>query len=242
VLIGITDRSAPSRQLITTDGVEMYKTSIFSSPDDAFPAPTAFLIEQAPRDTIRPHFHFSSQIQVFAKGSGTIGRRSVAGYVVHYADAHTGYGPIIAGDEGLWYLTLRPSRPASRPGFQPVAYLPESMPILDRGSKQFQLHTPITEVDTVPEALSFVRELIAPQERGLAAWWLRIGPGETVVVPTAPNGLARYCLVANGSLVESGRTLEELSLTWSLFGETPTLAAGSIGADVFVLQFPGDAA
>ena len=52
-------------------------------------------------------FHIVDQFQVFIAGSGTIGRDQVHLVTVHYADHHTGYGPLIAGAQGLSYLTLR---------------------------------------------------------------------------------------------------------------------------------------
>ncbi|MGO8140917.1 hypothetical protein AB9F34_33105, partial [Rhizobium leguminosarum] len=53
------------------------------------------------------HFHIVDQFQVFIAGSGTIGRDEVRLVTVHYADHNTGYGPLIASEQGLSYLTLR---------------------------------------------------------------------------------------------------------------------------------------
>ena len=40
-------------------------------------------------------------------GSGTIGRDDAGMITAHYADHHTRYGPLIAGEQRMSYLTLR---------------------------------------------------------------------------------------------------------------------------------------
>ena len=40
-------------------------------------------------------------------GGGTMGRHEIAPIMVHYAGAYSGYGPIIAGPEGVKYFTIR---------------------------------------------------------------------------------------------------------------------------------------
>jgi len=70
--------------------------------------PQAFLIEMSSNEVIVPHFHEVDQFQVFVAGSGSLGRHATAGpLAVHYADHHTGYGPINAGALGFSYFTLR---------------------------------------------------------------------------------------------------------------------------------------
>ena len=239
--IGITHRSPPHRQLVNTDGVDVYKTVILASDPDDFPAPTASLIEQLPHDVIRPHFHFNSQFQVFVNGSGKLGRADVRGFVVQYVSPHTGYGPITASEDGIWYLTLRPSFPTKKPGYKPVLYLPESRPVLASDSKKFQVHSEICDVVGERAERTFVKEVIAPAESGLAAWWLRIPANEVRNPPELAGGLARYHLVANGSLIRDGTELPTLSVIWTEGAETLQLVAGDTGADVIVMQFPGDA-
>ncbi len=239
--IGIADRSAPNRQLAVTDGVDVYKTVLLVSDPDAFPAPTASLLEQSAHDVIRTHFHYNSQFQVFVNGSGTLGRNAVRPYVVQYVSPHTGYGPIVAGDEGVWYLTLRPSFPTKKPGYKPVLYLPESRPVLNMESRKFQIQSDRLDVDDEQLPDAFVKEVIAPLADGLAAWWLRIVPGAVATAPEHPGGLARYYLVANGSIALDSDELPPLSVIWAEAGEAVALNAGSAGADVIVMQFPGDA-
>src|SRR5690606_27671827 len=71
-------------------------------------APHALVVDQPPEAVIPTHFHAIDQFQVFIAGGGPIGRKPIEPVTVHYTNAHTGYRPIIAGPEGLKYLTLRP--------------------------------------------------------------------------------------------------------------------------------------
>ena len=78
------------------------------SGDDPTLSPTVALIEQPAGFEFMPHFHRQNQFQVFVGGSGSLGRHALAPVVVHYAGAYTGYGPLLAGPEGIQYFTLRP--------------------------------------------------------------------------------------------------------------------------------------
>jgi hypothetical protein len=71
------------------------------------PSPNAYLVCQAPGAVLHPHFHQADQFQVFVAGSGRIGTHAVAAVTVHWAAAHSPYGPVVAGPDGLQYLTLR---------------------------------------------------------------------------------------------------------------------------------------
>lgn len=240
--IATLDRTPPHRERVLTDGIPVHKTTLFHSDASQFPAPTAHLIEQAAGDVVRPHFHMNSQFQVFVHGSGTLGRSRVAPFVAQYVAAHTGYGPITAdGDDGIWYLTLRPSYPIHAAGYKPVLYLPESRPVLDAERPKFQVHSPVFAPNDRTATHDVVRHMIEPAANGLAAWWVRLAPGETIRAPQHPQGLARYCVVASGALVHEGNALPPLSLIWSTCDEDVPMTAGSDGAEVMVLQFPGDA-
>jgi hypothetical protein len=238
--IATIDRSPPHRERVLTDGIPVHKTTLFASQAAEFPAPTAHLIEQAPGDVVRPHFHMNSQFQVFVHGGGTLGRSRIAPFVAQYVAPHTGYGPITADADGVWYLTLRPSYPVHQPGYKPVLYLPESRPVQDPSVKKFQVRSQVFAAhDSASDGVPI--EMISPSENGLGAWWLRLGPGEAAHAPEHPNGLARYCLVASGYLVHDENPLPFLSLIWSTCDEIVEITAGDEGAEVMVLQFPQDA-
>src|SRR3954465_7969791 len=69
--------------------------------------PMAFLVEKEAAAIVRPHFHQADQYQVVVQGSGRLGLHEVASVAVHYTDAYSAYGPIIAADEGVSWFTLR---------------------------------------------------------------------------------------------------------------------------------------
>ena len=69
--------------------------------------PQVFLVHQAPGDVTAPHFHGVPQFQVFTGGEGAFGRAELHSPALHYADAWTSYGPIVAGPTGIEYFTAR---------------------------------------------------------------------------------------------------------------------------------------
>ncbi len=59
----------------------------------------------APRSA---HYHQQDQFQLVVGGHGTLGLHDIKPVTVHFAGAHTAYGPIRASqDEGVYYFTLR---------------------------------------------------------------------------------------------------------------------------------------
>ena len=57
--------------------------------------------------TIPSHFHAVNQFQVVVEGEGTLGKRAVYPWTVHYTNGFTGYGPLCAGAAGMAFFTLR---------------------------------------------------------------------------------------------------------------------------------------
>ena len=55
--------------------------------------PMAYLVEQAAGAVVAPHYHQVDQFQLFVGGSGRIGTHALEGVTVHYAGAHSPYGP-----------------------------------------------------------------------------------------------------------------------------------------------------
>lgn len=84
--------------------------------------PQAYLVEQR-NYVLRPHFHPVDQFQILCGAPGSLfGRRPLGELEVHYADAHTVYGPLTGGDPPLRYFTLR-AEPTGT-----TAFMPESAP------------------------------------------------------------------------------------------------------------------
>ena len=74
--------------------------------DDAL-YPMAFLVEKWPSAVTRPHFHQADQFQVVVAGRGMLGDHDFSDGAVHYTDAYSAYGPIVAEKPGIWWFTLR---------------------------------------------------------------------------------------------------------------------------------------
>lgn len=76
-------------------------------PADGLLYPMAFLVEKEPHAVVKPHFHQADQYQVVVQGGGRLGTHDVGTVAVHYTDAWSAYGPIVAADDGIAWFTLR---------------------------------------------------------------------------------------------------------------------------------------
>ncbi len=234
ILTGTPDRTHHVRYDLEGGVVE--KDTLIASPEGAPPAPNAFLIRQSPHYVIRPHFHFNSQFQVVVEGSGHLGNHEVRPFTVHYANRQTGYGPIVAGPNGLAYFTLRAAMEAG------AYFLPESNAQRDLSVRKMQVTAPAAspaeDAERASRTVSSVEVLIEPNADGLAAWLLRVPAGAAVSWPVHGNGAGRYCLVGAGLLDVAGETLPRNGLVWVPADEVPAARAGSAGVDIVVMQFP----
>jgi hypothetical protein len=95
------------RFLQLPSGFCYHKGEWMESGDDPLLSPTMFLVEQPAGKVLPTHWHRENQFQVVVGGGGTMGRHEIAPIMVHYAGAYSGYGPIIAGPEGVKYFTIR---------------------------------------------------------------------------------------------------------------------------------------
>jgi hypothetical protein len=112
--------------------------------DDAL-HPMAFLFEKGPGAVTRPHFHQADQFQVVVAGHGKLGDREFSDGAVHYTDAYSAYGPIVAGKSGIWWFTLRNRwDPGAR-------YMPAEREVLNAARDRHQ-HWELT-TDPMPSAL-----------------------------------------------------------------------------------------
>lgn len=220
--------------------VDLIGTGLVTSEHCSEPTPQAFLVEQPPHWNLQTHFHLRHQFQVVVRGSGTLGRHEVGLLAIHYASAHSGYGPLLAGPEGLAYLTLRV---VSDTG---AWYLPDAREHLKLRIPKQQLHaTPSSTLDADGlRALGQSRQetLIEPAASGLAAWLLRLPPGAQCDAPSgAESGAGRFHVVTQGSLRVGDDELEGLALVYTARDDAFSLQAGAGGAEVLVLQFPASA-
>ena len=198
--------------------------------------PQGFLVRQPPGSVTPPHFHEPNQFQVFVDGSGTMGKHEAPPFTVQYANAHTPYGPICAGPEGVAYFTLRQ-------GWDPGAkYLPANKDKLVKGNQRTRLRAGIgsgTEAERKARTGAAVETIFAPEADGLAGWTYRLGPNGTATLFDPRQGGGQYLIVGAGTLLHEGRALDRLSTVFVSVDEPPrTVVAGDDGLDLLVLQFP----
>lgn len=216
------------------NGTGYFKRDLIASPAGERLAPQSFLVEQDADSVILPHFHLQNEFQVVVQGGGTFGRHAVRPLSVHYAGAHTGYGPITSNSEGLWYFTLRPSMDSG------AKFLPESRDEMKKGPKR-QLLGELLEVSEDCSRLSAPScvEAFAPQADGIGAWFLRIPPNESLTAPALAGGLGRFYVIAAGRARVAGTSLARWATVFVTPDEEPmAVQAESDGAEVLVLQFP----
>jgi hypothetical protein len=199
-------------------------------------SPQAFLVEQEAGAVVPPHFHYVDQFQVVVAGAGLLGRHAVAPLSVHFAAAHTGYGPIQPGEGGLAYFTFRAS--ADETGAQ---YLPAARSRMRAGPRR-NVVVPRIEVATPTELarLSQGEVVIALDEPGgLAVCTLLLPAGGSLQAPDAAHGHGASMLVVAGALSCAGRLCTAWScLHVSMSEGAVSLHAGTSGAQVLYLRYP----
>ena len=204
--------------------------------------PQAFLLEMSAHQKLVAHFHEVDQFQIFVAGSGTIGRNKPAtmAYTMHYADHHTGYGPILAGAQGFSYFTLRAQTDAGAVEIDKPGYREKLKP-----SKKRHFLSNIV-LSTAPVLQSRSEISLEPMIQGqenysdrLGAFMLRAGPGMRAAAPDPRGSGGQYLLVLNGGMQYNGADYP----LWSLLFVGPedgpcTFNAGENGVEIFIGQYP----
>ncbi len=198
--------------------------------------PQGFLVHQPPGAITPAHFHEPNQFQVFVAGKGRMGAFPAAPLTVQYANGHTPYGPIVAGDEGVQYFTLRQR-------WDPGAkYLPASRDLLQKGNQRTRIKGGIgvdDEATRRARTTAAADVIMAEEADGLAAWIWRMPPGAAVSLPDPGASGGQYLIVAAGTMAGSGQPLDRLSTVFVSPEEAAfTATAGEDGLDLLVLQFP----
>ncbi|WP_354532449.1 hypothetical protein [Pseudorhizobium tarimense] len=218
-----------------------WKVNLFGKNSDV-PAKDlqAFRIDMSANMQLDSHFHIVDQFQIFMAGSGTIGRDDAATITAHYADHHTGYGPLIAGEQGMSYLTLRPktdaglvklSTPNVRDLLKPTKrrHRVSSKVVLSIPPVMAHLEKPV--VETVMEEM--------PGDEGMTVKVIRLGAEQSVDGPATEGTGGYFIIVMNGSVLHEGKEYEPWSLIWVAHTDAPIkLEAGSKGAEVMASVFP----
>jgi hypothetical protein len=203
--------------------------------------PMAFLVEKEAAAVVHPHFHQADQYQVIVQGSGRLGVHDVASVAVHYTDAYSAYGPIVASDEGVSWFTLRN---VWDPG---ARYMPAERRQLREARARYQHREatcgplpPLTERElailTAPESGA----VIAETPDGLGTWRYTVPASGSVTGPDPSGGGGQFWLVSAGSAaVGAGALLPAQSCIFvAPEDEAACLIAGPGGADLICMQFP----
>jgi hypothetical protein len=200
--------------------------------------PQGFLVEQPSGAVTPPHFHDHEQFQVVVDGGGFVGKKTAMPLSVHYAGGHTPYGPIVAGEEGIFYFTLRSRWDAG------AKYMPASRDKLKPVKRKHRLAAAVQ----VPsgDALKSLgeggcAEVMAPLDDGTCAYLFTVGAGKSVAMETPVNAGGQYAILVGGSAMDAGRELPRLSGFYRFRDEDPlTVTAGGEGAAILLMQFSKD--
>jgi hypothetical protein len=191
--------------------------------------PQAFLVHDLHSPGyVAPHFHHVRQFQVIVSNGVKLGRRDAPYISFQYADPSTPYGPIEPGEEEpLAFFTLRPEKSDG------TFFMPGSRQQMTQKAGRNIIRIVPDEV-----AENELETLIERHDDGLAAYRVRIKPGEEVDGVEDAGAGGWYYLVMDGEL-EGEEALPKFSLLWVDSGEkAPALKAGKEGADVLIMQFP----
>lgn len=216
-------------------GHHVRRTDFIAAPADRPELPQAFLIESTPGHHLRTHFHEVDQFQVVVGGNGTLAKHVVAPPGVHFARRFTPYGPLINGEGGIQFFTLRARRDPGR-----AQFIPERRARLDEipDRKPWQV-TSLPDFTPAPGGVALNAIPGVSNAQGLGAWALVLAAGAGTTLPDPSAGDGQYVLVLKGSLVHGGRDYPGYSVMWVEPGEgAQAVRAGAQGVEALVLNFP----
>ena len=155
---------------VTDDGKRAWRTNFMIPSDPESRQPQAFLAEMSAHRNLRTHYHANDQFQIFVSGDGHAGKHPIAPFQVHFARAYTPYGPIVAQDAGVGFLTLRAKKDGG------AQFLPEKreqlLGVQERNAWQLTVPVKFPEVNGGPIAVQPLEGL--RDERGLAGHALSV--------------------------------------------------------------------
>ena len=198
--------------------------------------PQGFLVYQPPGSVTPPHFHETNQFQVFVDGSGTMGKHPAGPLTVQYANGHTPYGPIEAGENGVRYFTLRQM-------WDPGAkYMPQSRDKLRKGNQRTRIRANIptySAAERLGRKQSFAETIFEREADGLAASIRYLAPEAVETLPPPQGTGGQYLIVTSGDMLFEEAFFNRWSTVFVTTDEDAfEVHAGSEGLDLLVLQFP----
>ena len=240
IIFGTRADGTARRRAVPAMGVVFHKGEWMDSGDDPTLSPTVALIEQPAGFEFMPHFHRQNQFQVFVGGSGSIGRHALAPVTVHYAGAYTGYGPLVAGPEGIQYFTLRPVCEA---GFISLSQRREKMiagPKRHAQSAAIAVASPAEMQGWMQVREDFVVPL---GEDGMGARLVHLPPHQAWSCGHPACSQGQFLFVLAGTVSAAGHTLGRWEQMYATSDEAmPAARSGDGGVQLLVLSVPGKAA
>lgn len=229
-------RRTGRRRVAKTDKFHGFSEVLFESGPGEVPGPQAFLAHQDPNWVLGTHFHRTDQFQLVVRGVGTLGKHEIFPFTVHFSSKEAGYGPVVAGTEGLEYFTLRAVTD------QGAYYLPEDRHNMRPGlqKRHFTAHFPQDEdYSTHSQGGSGTKAVIERQQGGLAVWTTRVAAGKTASAPTEMEGAGRFHVVIDGAFSMDDVRLPKLACVFTSPDEQPlSLTALDEDSEFVTLQFP----
>src|SRR5215510_496609 len=228
---------AQRTQRVLPDGRAIWVSQVFPASGETPEMPMASFVEQLAHTMIPSHFHAVNQFQVVVEGQGTLGKRTVHPWTVHYTNGFTGYGPLSAAAAGMTFFTLRNRWDAGG-----ARYFPAGQPFMQPAPKRHHLVGPLLLSSTATlhsQQHATCDPVLAQEDDGLAAWCLRLGPNMRTHAPDPAHGGGQYLLVAQGTLRHDGAMLPRLSCLYVSADTGPFLLhSGADGLEILLLQFP----
>ena len=217
------------------DGGTAWRTDFLRGADGDVGHPMAFLAEGTPHRVIKPHFHDVDQFQVIVKGGGVIGKHALSLNAVHFSRAHTPYGPLTGDERGVGFLTLRATWD---PGAQYLHNAESKEKLVKLDSRKPWQVTEAPNFDGNADVNVNTFQTIK-DERGLAAFSIKLAPGATMMSPDITQTNGQYLIVTSGSLNYEGKDYKAVSIGFSKPSEKQfPIIAGPEGVEAVVLHFP----
>ncbi len=208
--------------------------------------PQVLLVEQSARAELLPHYHACDQFQIFIEGEGKLGKHDVKPVSIHYTNAYTGYGPIVAAEGGiLQYFVLRPGFDVL--GLGQYLHKPELR-------EKLRVHTGQKRVlmaDVNVKSMAEIKVVRGSSERrlfgvergdpdaGLFADVLELGGNVQYTAPDPHDGGGQVVLVLEGILVHNGSEIGVRSALAVTHEENAvSFSAGPGGLQALILQYP----
>ena len=233
----LAEARAQRTQRVLPDGRTIWVSRVFPTSGATPEMPMASFVEQLAHTVIPTHFHAVNQFQVLVEGQGTLGKHAVHPWTVHYTNGFTGYGPLCAAAAGMAFFTLRNRWDAGG-----ARYFPAGQAFMQPAPKRHHLVGPL--VLSSAAALRSQQHatcdlVLAQEDDGLAAWFLRLGPNMRTHAPDPAHGGGQYLLVAGGTLLHDETMLPRLSCLYVSADTGPfVLQSGTEGLETLLLQFP----